>query len=104
MDWQGLARLGQPIVIYMAITHVAAITRELLAGGLAANTPAAVIQSASTPKQRVLVSTLAALPADFAASGLGTPALIVVGGIVTMRERLLQLLPELAEAAVWRAP
>lgn len=103
VDWQALARLGQPIVIYMAITHVGAITRELLAGGLPGATPAAVIQSATTPKQRVLVSTLAALPEDFAASGLGTPALIVVGGIVSMRERLLQLLPQLAEAAVWRA-
>jgi uroporphyrin-III C-methyltransferase len=102
VDWAALARLGQPIVVYMAISHVPAIARALLAGGMAAATPAAVIACATTPRQRVLVSTLAALPADLAASGLGTPAIVVVGGIVAMRQRLLDLMPELAEAAPWR--
>ena len=104
VDWAALARLGQPIVVYMAITHVAAIARALLAGGLAGETPAAVIASATTPQQKVLVSTLAALPADLAAAALGTPAIVVVGGIVAMRARLLALLPDLAEAAPWRHP
>jgi uroporphyrin-III C-methyltransferase len=96
VDWAALARLGQPIVLYMAVTHVAAIVRALLAGGLAAETPAAVIASATTPQQRVLVSTLAALPADLARDGLSTPAIMVVGHIVSVRARLLALLPELA--------
>jgi uroporphyrin-III C-methyltransferase len=96
VDWEALARLGQPIVIYMAITHVAAIARMLLAGGMAADTPAAVVGSATTPAQRVLVSTLAGLPDDLARSGIGTPAIVVVGRIVAMRARLLALLPELA--------
>lgn len=103
VDWHALARLGQPIVVYMAITHVAAIARALQEGGLAADTPAAVIASATTPKQRVLITSLGQLPDDLAASGIGTPALVVVGGIVSMRAKLLALLPELAEAAPWRA-
>lgn len=103
VDWHAMARLGQPIVVYMAITHVAAIAQALQAGGLAGATPAAVIASATTPKQRVLVTTLAELPAAVAASGIGTPALVVVGAIVAMRAKLLALLPELAETAVWRA-
>ena len=103
VDWHALARLGQPIVIYMAITHVAAIARALQEGGLDAATPAAVIASATTPKQRVLITTLASLPGALAASGIGTPALVVVGGIVAMRARLLDLLPDLAEALPWRA-
>ncbi len=103
VDWHALARLGQPIVIYMAITHVAAIARALREGGLAAATPAAVIASATTPKQRVLITTLGELPEALAASGIGTPALVVVGGIVTMRAKLLELLPELEELAQWRA-
>jgi uroporphyrin-III C-methyltransferase len=103
IDWVALARLGQPIIFYMALTHIAAIVRLLLEAGMAADTPAAVVACATTPAQRVLVSTLATLPEDFAAAELGTPAILVVGHIVAMRARLLALLPELAEAAPWRA-
>ena len=96
VDWAALARLGQPIVLYMAVTHIAAIVRALLAGGMAAQMPAAVVASATTPEQRVLVSTLSALPDDLAREKLGTPAIVVVGEIVAMRARLLALLPALA--------
>jgi siroheme synthase len=48
----------------------------------------------------VLITTLAALPDDFARAPLKTPAIIVIGTIVTMRARLLALLPEL-ELAPW---
>jgi uroporphyrin-III C-methyltransferase len=58
--------------------------------------PAAVVASATTPEQRVLVSTLSALPDDLAREKLGTPAIVVVGEIVAMRARLLALLPALA--------
>jgi uroporphyrin-III C-methyltransferase len=102
IDWTALARLGQPIVLYMAVSRLAAIVAELLAGGLSAETPAAVIAEATTPCQRVLVSTLARLPDDLAREGLASPAIVVVGEIVAMRGRLLALLPELAEAAPWQ--
>ena len=95
VDWAALARLGQPVVIYMAVTHIAAIVRQLLAGGMAADMPAAVIAWATTPEQRVLVSTLADLPDDLARENPGTPAVVVVGEIVAMRARLLALLPDL---------
>jgi uroporphyrin-III C-methyltransferase len=103
VDWAALARLGQPVVVYMAVTHVAAITRLLLAGGMAPATPAAIVSQATTPSQRVLVSTLAALPDALAAAHLPTPAILVIGEIVTMRARLLALLPDLEHGAAWRA-
>ncbi len=102
LDWAALAKLGQPLVIYMAVTHIAAIVRLLLAGGMAADMPAAVVASATTANQRVLVSTLLAVPDDLAKEYLGTPAIVVVGKIVAMRARLLALLPELETA--WHAP
>jgi len=86
----------------MAITHAAAIVRALLAGGMDAATPAAVVASATTPEQRVLVSTLAALPDDLARETLAPPAIVVVGKIVAMRARLLALLPDLEREAAWR--
>jgi uroporphyrin-III C-methyltransferase len=103
VDWPALARLGQPIVIYMALTHIDAIVRALLSGGMAAETPAAIVSSATTPAQRVLVSTLATLPEDLGREMLQTPAIVVVGKIVAMRARLLALLPELERESSWRA-
>jgi siroheme synthase len=62
-DWAPLARTGQPIVLYMVMHNLERIAAALMAAGLAAQTPAAVIASATTPQQRVLVSTLAELSA-----------------------------------------
>jgi len=101
VDWPALARLGLPIVIYMAITHVAAITRMLLDAGMPAALPAAIVASATTPTQRVLVSTLADLAADLARAKLATPAIVVIGQIVAMRGKLLELLPNLEKDAPW---
>jgi uroporphyrin-III C-methyltransferase len=102
LDWATLARLGQPIVLYMAVTHIAAIVRQLLAGGMDPATPAAVVSNATTAEQRVLISILAALPDALARDAAPTPAIVVVGEVVRMRARLLALLPEL-ERAAWRA-
>jgi uroporphyrin-III C-methyltransferase len=85
-DWAAMARLGQPIVLYMAVRKLQAISHALIAGGLAPETPAAVIASATTPDQQVLVSTLGAVAADAQEARLAAPAIVVVGDIVTARE------------------
>lgn len=103
VDWAALAKLGQPIVIYMALSHVAAIAKKLLDGGMDPATPAAAIASATTPAQRVVVATLSALPDEVSRARLAPPAIVVVGQIVEMRARLLALLPELEREAPWRA-
>jgi uroporphyrin-III C-methyltransferase len=97
LDWTTLARFGQPIVLYMAIARVPAIARALLAGGLPADTAAALIASATLPGQQVVISTLGNLTDDLARHGIGAPAIVVIGEIVRMRARLLALLPQLLE-------
>ena len=62
-DWAPLARAGQPIVLYMVMHNLDRIAAALLAAGLPPPTPAAIIASAATPKQRVLISTLENFPA-----------------------------------------
>ncbi|MDD2862788.1 MAG: uroporphyrinogen-III C-methyltransferase [Acidiphilium sp.] len=96
MDWAALARLGQPIVLYMAMTNLAAICAALMAGGLAGETPAAAIASATLPSQRILISRLDALVDEVAREGIGAPAIVVIGGVVAARAALLDLLPALA--------
>ena len=88
LDWAALARLGQPIVLYMAVRTLGEITRRLIEGGMAADTPAAAISQAASPSQRVCVATLATLDATLEAESLPTPALIVIGEIVRLRQVL----------------
>jgi uroporphyrin-III C-methyltransferase len=65
---------------------------------MAPDTPAAVIVSATTSEQRVLVSELARLPDLIRELGFVLPGLVVIGGIVAVRERLLKLVAK-TEAA-----
>ena len=89
LDWAALARTGQPLVIYMAMHNLAQIVAALSRGGLAPHTPAAVIASATTEAERVVISRLDRLVGDTAAAGLEPPAIVVIGDIVAVRERIL---------------
>jgi len=92
-DWVPLARSGQPIVLYMVMQNLESISGSLLAAGLEGETHAAIIASATTPKQRILISTLENLPAEARAQNFEPPAIVVIGDIVTARSRLLGELP-----------
>lgn len=87
-DWAALARTGQPIVIYMGLTHMAETVAALQSGGLAADTPAAFVENATLPEERVVVATLGTLLETATRESIVSPALIVVGHIVSMREKM----------------
>lgn len=84
-DWAALARTGQPILLYMATRTLPTIVAALIAGGLAPATPAAVVMAATTADQSVIITRLDAL----AEMDIPSPAIIGIGGIVAVRERLL---------------
>lgn len=86
-DWAALARTGQPIVIYMGLTHMQETISELLQGGLLLETPAALVENATLPQERTVVATLGTLAEAAKRENIVSPALIVVGGIVALRER-----------------
>ena len=88
LDWATLARPQQTVVIYMGVTRLAEICRELVAHGASPELPAAVIERATTERQRVVTGTLATLPAAAAAAGVQPPALIVTGEVVKLRASL----------------
>ena len=90
-DWAALARTGQPIVIYMAMRNVEPIVQALLRGGLTPATPAAAISAATLPEQRIVITRLDRLAAEVRKLGFNMPGLIVIGEIVTVRDRLLRL-------------
>jgi uroporphyrin-III C-methyltransferase len=83
-DWAALARCGTTLVIYMGMARLPLIAQALMAGGLAADTPAAAIQSATLPDERAVVSTLERLAADVQAAGIGSPAIVVIGRVAAL--------------------
>ncbi len=88
LDWPALARAHQTLVVYMGVAALPVISAELIRHGLAADTPAAVIERATMPDQRTLVGTLVSLPALAKQSGVRTPALIVIGSVVALHAQL----------------
>ena len=65
------------------------IAAALMQAGLAGTTPAAVIASATTPQERILISTLEKVAADGREQKFEPPAIVVIGDIVNAREQLL---------------
>jgi uroporphyrin-III C-methyltransferase/precorrin-2 dehydrogenase/sirohydrochlorin ferrochelatase len=88
LDWHGLARPKQTIVIYMGLLGLEALCRQLIAHGLPEDMPAAVVQQATLPEQRVVTAALRDLAARVAEAGLRPPTLVIVGDVVRLRERL----------------
>lgn len=88
LDWTALARPHQTAVIYMGVGQLAAHCAALIAHGRGADTPAALIENATTPRQRVLVSTLASLPERALEAGIKPPALLIIGEVVGMAGKL----------------
>ena len=84
LDWQALARPAQTVVIYMGVSRVEEICRELISHGLPATTPAALVRHGTLPDQQLVRATLADLAAAVAAAGLRPPALMLVGGVVDL--------------------
>ncbi|MBW7859469.1 MAG: uroporphyrinogen-III C-methyltransferase [Rhodocyclaceae bacterium] len=88
LDWPALVRPAQTVVIYMGLGALDIISRELIAHGMPEDTPAAAIHAGTTPRQVTLTSTLRDLPALVRKERLKSPALIMVGSVVSLRELL----------------
>jgi len=88
IDWAAVGKAAGMIVLYMAMRHMGEIVGKLMAGGLAADTPVAVVMSASLPEMQVLDTTLENAVADIEASGIGAPAIVSIGQGNLLRERM----------------
>ena len=106
LDWPALARPRQTVVIYMGVAALPVISAQLIRHGLAADTPAAIVERATLPDQRTLVGTLRSLPTLAQQSGVCTPALIVIGSVVALHAQLAPArtsVPRAARASVLAA-
>lgn len=88
LNWRMLARKGQTVVIYMGLHTLPNLCQQLMAYGLPADWPAALIEEGTTSKQRVIAATLGSLPQQVSAADVKGASLVIVGEVVKLRERL----------------
>jgi uroporphyrin-III C-methyltransferase len=100
LHWQALARGIDTLVFLMGVGRMAQITSQLIAHGRKPETPAAVVRWGSTHEQETVVATLATIAEVSAAAGIAAPALLVVGEVVRLRERLDWFEPALMQSLV----
>ena len=87
-NWQALAQSASTLVFVMGMKNLPDIARNLLAAGMDPATPAALVYRGTTPRQRSLVSTLAALPQAAVDQGFSNPSVIVVGKVCSLHDQL----------------
>ncbi|TAM56559.1 uroporphyrinogen-III C-methyltransferase [bacterium] len=88
IDWAKLADPRRAIVLLMAMTNLREVAARLVQAGLAPTLPVAVIRDGTTPEQRTVTGTLDTIAGIVAGAGLTAPAVVIVGDVVGLRERI----------------
>lgn len=88
LDWKALAQEHQTLVIYMGLGALDIIASKLIEHGMADSMPVAVVQSATTDDQKVVTGTLTTIGEEVAAQQIVSPALIIIGSVVSLHQTL----------------
>jgi uroporphyrinogen III methyltransferase/synthase len=86
--WDALAKGADTLVLLMSVTRLGENARALLEAGRPPDTPVAIIEQGTTPRQRTTVGTLGTIAEVARRAGVKPPAVIVVGDVVRLRETL----------------
>lgn len=88
LPWHELVHPNQTLVIYMGLTGVPYICEQLIANGMNADTPIALVEKGTLPEQKVHIKTLKTMPAYVATHDISAPTLTIVGSVVSLYEQL----------------
>ena len=88
LNWKALAQPNQTVVFYMGLHGAPTLCKEMVANGLPASTPVALVEQGTTPQQRVYIATLDTLLDVIASKDIKPPTLIIVGEVVSLHEKL----------------
>jgi uroporphyrin-III C-methyltransferase/precorrin-2 dehydrogenase/sirohydrochlorin ferrochelatase len=88
LNWKALAHPNQTVVFYMGLHGAPTLCKEMVANGLPASTPVALVEQGTTPQQRVYIATLDTLLDVIASKDIKPPTLIIVGEVVSLHEKL----------------
>ena len=88
LNWKALAHPNQTVVFYMGLHGAPTLCKEMIAHGLPASTPVALVEQGTTPQQRVYIATLDTLLDTIASKDIKPPTLIIVGEVVNLHKKL----------------
>jgi len=88
LNWRSLADPDTTLVVYMGLANAGVIAQKLMKHGLPPDFPLAAIQDGTTKNSRVVISTLNNATRDIATAKLESPALIIIGKVVSLHETL----------------
>ena len=88
LNWDSLIQPRQTVVIYMGLTSLGMITDGFMSHGGDPTLPAAVIENGTRAGQRVITGTLETLAEKASDADIRSPALIIIGSVVTLRDKL----------------
>jgi uroporphyrin-III C-methyltransferase / precorrin-2 dehydrogenase / sirohydrochlorin ferrochelatase len=91
LDWPALARSTGTLVLLMSLERIGAVTRELMKHGRPGDCPVSVIADGTMPTQRTIYSSLEDVERRLAEEGVRSPAVVVIGGVVTIAAELTAL-------------
>ncbi len=87
-NWRALAEGTSTLVFFMGVKNLPVIVRKLTDNGMDPQTPAALVRWGTTPDHRSAVCTLESLERTAEEGGFAAPSLIVIGQVVTLRDKL----------------
>lgn len=88
LDWEVLIRPQQTVAVYMGLSTLKHLAPEIINRGVSPETPAAIIDNGTRENQRVIVGTISTLVDLAEAAELKGPAIIIIGSVVTLHEKL----------------
>lgn len=91
INWSALAQLNHTLVFYMGLTRADLIASQLIASGLDIATPVAIIENGCRSNQRDIITHLEDFPNAVVREQVQSPALIIIGEVVRMKEKLHQV-------------
>jgi len=93
LNWAELVQPHQTVVVYMGVRALPTLSRELIKHGLPPDTPAALVQKATTADQLVLTGTIAELPGMVEEAKIKLYSIIIIGGVVKLHQKLAWFTP-----------
>jgi len=88
LDWDVLIRPQQTVAVYMGLSNLGHLAREIVEKGLDPDTPAAIVDNGTRENQKVVVGTVTTLEERAQAEGVKGPAIIIIGSVVGLHDKL----------------
>lgn len=88
LNWDAMVQPNQTVVVYMGLLGAKLLCKKLIEHGMKSATPIALVQQATTAKQKVFIGTLESMPQIIDTNTIKPPTLIIVGDVVQLHDKL----------------